>query len=82
MNSPSRSLMVVAFHQFLGSRLFVTVALDMPRDGSARVGRSVAPPGLVHILPMSPHPLPVQPASSSGDNFPAADRQLHGAARR
>src|SRR5207244_13203793 len=72
------SPMVVAFHRFSGSRLFATAALDTLHDVPAHVGRSVAPPGLVHILAMSSHPLPVQPVSSGSDNSPGAGRCSHG----
>src|SRR5262249_49856105 len=85
VSSPAFSIerfpMVVASHRFSGSRLFVRVALDMPRDGFARGGRAVAPPGRVHILAMSPRPPPVPPLSSVGGSYSGADRQSHGAAR-
>jgi hypothetical protein len=55
-------------------------ALDTARDGSARVGRPVAPPGLGHTLATSPRALPVQPAFSGCHNYPVADRLSHGAA--
>src|SRR5713226_4701052 len=74
--------MVVAFHRFSGSRLSVMVSLGRPRDGFARAGRAVAPPGLVHILPTSLRPLLVQPVSSDCGNYPGADRWSHGVAER
>jgi len=40
-----------------GSRLAVTVALDMLRDGFVRTGRLAFPSDLLHILPTSLHPL-------------------------
>src|SRR5262249_5596269 len=53
--------------------LFVMVSLDRLRDGFARAGHSIAPPGFVHTLPTSLRPLPGQPAFSGCGNYPVAD---------
>jgi len=59
--------MVVAFHRFSESRLFVMAALDMLLYGFVHAGRLISTPGRIHILPKSPRPLPVQPFSSDGN---------------
>src|SRR5450756_2275128 len=72
--------MVVAFHRFSGSRLSATVSPDSPHYGFAHAGRLADPPGLLHILATSSHPLPPPLASSGCSSCCAADRYSRGAA--
>jgi hypothetical protein len=58
------------------------VLLGKLHDGFAHEGRSVAPLGSVHILPMSLRPLLGPPAFSGYSSFPGADRRSHGVVER
>src|ERR1019366_3062610 len=78
-NCPYRTLGDLVFQRLAGSRPSATVSPDSPHYGFAHAGRLAAPPGLLHILATSCHPLPPPLASSGCSSCCAADQYCRGA---
>src|ERR1700676_2847469 len=74
--------MAVSGHRLWRSKLSVTVSRDRPHDESVHGGPLTAPPVRLHILAMSPGPLPPLPAFSGCSSRGGAVPRSHDAAGR